>query len=168
MGVLGSPSLISLMVSVDVKHHDWLYLTVSRYGWPFLRFQPMNQSDLELRSCVKVEVAVLGSPSLISLMVSLDVKQHWTTLSALRSCVKVEVAVPGSPSLISLMVSVDATQDLTWTQSKARWGVILALLTDTKISAIDCVGTPHHYEDFSRSISHSRAVSSHQYSISIF
>ena len=30
----------------------------------------------ELRSCVKVDVAVLGSPSLISLMVSVDVKQH--------------------------------------------------------------------------------------------
>ena len=29
-----------------------------------------------LMSCVKVEVAVLGSPSLISLMVSGDVKQH--------------------------------------------------------------------------------------------
>ena len=27
-------------------------------------------------SCVKVEVAVQGSPSLISLMVSVDVKQH--------------------------------------------------------------------------------------------
>ena len=32
----------------------------------------------ELRSCVKVEVAVLCSPSLISLMVSVDVKQNWT------------------------------------------------------------------------------------------
>ena len=30
----------------------------------------------ELTSCVKVEVAVMGSPSLISLMVSVDVKQH--------------------------------------------------------------------------------------------
>ena len=30
----------------------------------------------ELRSRVKVEVAVLGSPSLIILMVSVDVKQH--------------------------------------------------------------------------------------------
>ena len=31
----------------------------------------------ELRSCVKVDVAVLGSPSLIVLnMVSVDVKQH--------------------------------------------------------------------------------------------
>ena len=28
-------------------------------------------------NCVKVEVAVLGSPSLISLMVSVDVKQQW-------------------------------------------------------------------------------------------
>ena len=28
----------------------------------------------ELRSCVKVEVAALGSPSLISLMVSVNVK----------------------------------------------------------------------------------------------
>ena len=32
--------------------------------------------ESELRSCVKVEVDVLGSPSLISLMVSVDVKQH--------------------------------------------------------------------------------------------
>ena len=30
----------------------------------------------ELRSCMKVEVDVLGSPSLISLVVSVDVKQH--------------------------------------------------------------------------------------------
>ena len=30
----------------------------------------------EFRSCVKVEVVVLGSPSLTSLMVSVDVKQH--------------------------------------------------------------------------------------------
>ena len=30
----------------------------------------------EFRSCVKVDVAVLGSPSLISLMVSVDVQQH--------------------------------------------------------------------------------------------
>ena len=32
--------------------------------------------SLELRRCVKVEMAVLGSPSLISLMVSVDIKQH--------------------------------------------------------------------------------------------
>ena len=49
---------------------------------------------------MKVEVAVLGSPSLIVRMVSAGRK---TTLnlnlchSELRSCVKVEVAVPNSP-----------------------------------------------------------------------
>ena len=32
--------------------------------------------ESELRSCLKVEVAVLGSPSLIVLVVSVDVKQH--------------------------------------------------------------------------------------------
>ena len=56
---------------------------------------------------MKVEVAVLGPPSLIVLMVSVDVKQHWTNM---RSCVKVEVAVLGPPSLIVLMVSVDVKQ----------------------------------------------------------
>ncbi len=30
----------------------------------------------ELRSCVKIKVAILGSPSPIVLMVSVDVKQH--------------------------------------------------------------------------------------------
>ena len=51
----------------------------------------------ELRSCVKVEVAVLGSPSLISL------RSLWTESNTgrednteLRSCVKVEVDVLGS------------------------------------------------------------------------
>ena len=32
----------------------------------------------QAQSCVKVEVAVLGSPSLTVLMVSVDVKRHWT------------------------------------------------------------------------------------------
>ena len=36
----------------------------------------------ELRSCVKVEVAVLGSPSLIIRTVSVDVKQHSTNATA--------------------------------------------------------------------------------------
>ena len=36
----------------------------------------LNCSISELRSCVKVEVAVLSFPSLIVLMVSVDVKQH--------------------------------------------------------------------------------------------
>ena len=36
----------------------------------------ITATTAEFRSCVKVEVAVLGNPSLISLMVSVDVKQH--------------------------------------------------------------------------------------------
>ena len=38
----------------------------------------LNYRISELRSCVKVEVAVLGSPSIISLMVYVDIKQHRT------------------------------------------------------------------------------------------
>ena len=47
---------------------------------------------------MKVEVAVLGSPSLIVCMVSVDVKQHWTRMgqTELRMCAKVEVDVLGS------------------------------------------------------------------------
>ena len=73
----------------------------------------------ELRICVKVEVAVLGSLSLIVLMVSGDVSSIELRAIQLRSCVKVEVAVLGSPSLIIvlnmvsvliIMVSVDVKQ----------------------------------------------------------
>ena len=49
---LTHPSLISLVVSVDVKHHVHFTLT----------------SDVELRSCVKVKVVVLGSPSLMLIL----------------------------------------------------------------------------------------------------
>ena len=63
---------------------------------------------------MNVEVAVLGSPSLISLVVSVDVKKHERRQekkepeqSSGVASLKVEVAVLGSPSLISLVVSVD-------------------------------------------------------------
>ena len=49
-------SLIVLTVSVDVKQH--------------------STGITELRSCEKVEVAVLGSPSLTVRTVSVDVNQH--------------------------------------------------------------------------------------------
>ena len=78
---LGSPSLISLMVSVALKQHEL-------------------QMPQEV-SCVKFEVDVLGPPSLTDLTVSLDVMQHRTAnVSELRSCVKVELDVLGFPSLI--------------------------------------------------------------------
>ena len=54
---------------------------------------------------MKVEVAVLDSPSLIVRTVSVDVEQHFKKKkkkkkkkTELRSCVKVEVVVLGSPS----------------------------------------------------------------------
>ena len=59
--VLDFRSLIIGTVSVDVKQH----LNSNSYQMS------------ELRSCVKVEVAVLGCPSLRVLnMISVDVKQH--------------------------------------------------------------------------------------------
>ena len=61
---------------------------------------------------MKVEVAVLGSPSLMN---HNDLCGHKATLNLRRrpelsGCVKVEVVVLGSPSLIVLMVSVDLKQ----------------------------------------------------------
>ena len=50
-----SSSLISLMVCVDIKQQAYLVTHES-----------------ELSSCVKVEVAILDSPSVISLMVYVD------------------------------------------------------------------------------------------------
>ena len=67
----------------------------------------------EVRICVKVEVVVLVSLSLISPYSPCGRKATLTCTeegSELRSCVKVEVAVLGSPSLIVLMVSVDVKQ----------------------------------------------------------
>ena len=50
------------------------------WGWGItLRYKAASsiiKDDAQLRSCVKVEVAVLGYPSLIVRTVSVDVKQH--------------------------------------------------------------------------------------------
>ena len=56
-----------------------------------------NIVDSEVRSCVKVEVAVPRSPSLISLMDAHCGRKATLKLSVLmlRNCVKVEVAVLG-------------------------------------------------------------------------
>ena len=53
------------MVSVDGKHHVCI----------------LTEGHSQLRSCVKVEVAVLGSPSLIIPTVSVDGKQHVSILT---------------------------------------------------------------------------------------
>ena len=68
---------------------------------------------------MKAEVAVLGSPSLISLMVSVDLKHRWTGTgeSQLRSCVKEEVDVLGFPSLCGRKVTLKQKE----MSSKVRW-----------------------------------------------
>ena len=103
------PSLISLMVSGDVKHHETgsggdlasakqlLYSATCSFAscaeqshkdrepqsgqpaveLPEAKDRPTHYESSELKCCVKVEVVVLGSPSLIVLTVSVDVKQHW-------------------------------------------------------------------------------------------
>ena len=55
---------------MDVKHQLLTYLPEKERKKMYL--QPDDRSQ----SCVKVEVVVLGFPSLIVLMVSVDVKQH--------------------------------------------------------------------------------------------
>ena len=63
---------------------------------------------------MKVEVTVLGSPSLIILMVSVDVKQHSAWNSDTQELCESRGDRPGLPSLIILMVSVDVKQHSAW------------------------------------------------------
>ena len=114
VAVLGSPSLISLMVSVDVKYHE------------------------RRKSCVKVEVIVLGSPSLISQMVYMET-EHWTSTYGSQSSGSVWKL--RWPSLICLMVSVDVQQHWTSTcgsQSsgtvwKLRWLSLISLMVSMHV-----------------------------------
>ena len=70
---MDSPSLIVLVVSVDVKRH--------------LKMKILGGS--KLKSCVKLKVNVLASPSLTVLMASEGVKQHLKKkMMGRRSCVK--------------------------------------------------------------------------------
>lgn len=48
------------------------------WGQSWVLFKgPLRSAGMsEIRSCVKVEVGVLGSPSLTSLMVSVEAKRH--------------------------------------------------------------------------------------------
>ena len=119
VAVLGSPCLIVFTVSVDLKQH-WTRTSPTHMRAQLCgRTATLDLTPSELRSCVKAEVDVLGSPSLISLIVSVHVKQQRRRrrrrrTSEFRSGVKVEVAVLGSPSLTVLnMGSVDVKQH--WT-----------------------------------------------------
>ena len=60
---------------------DWIELNIG-LSWniirpPEIRDIEKRDASSEFRGCVKVEVAVLGSRSLIELMLSVDVEQHW-------------------------------------------------------------------------------------------
>ena len=78
---------------MDVKHHVYLLLSPAvrnkvtkiepQSGHPAVELpeakdRPTQYENSELKCRVKVEVVVLGSPSLIVLTVSVDVKQHWS------------------------------------------------------------------------------------------
>ena len=72
---------------------------------------------------MKVEVAVLGSPSLIVRMVSLDVKQQLkkkTGCSELGSCCESGGGRPGLPSLIVFRVSLYIKQHLKKKEQKEK------------------------------------------------
>ena len=64
----------------------------------------------ELGSCVNVEMAVLGSPSQMALVVSVRKAANKQKKASGHQCVKVDMAVSGSPSPISRVVSVDIKQ----------------------------------------------------------
>ena len=69
---VGGNDELSIMKFGFLKETSPLLLNLS----VLLGTSPPLLGTSELRSCVKVEVAVLGSPSLIVLMVSVDVKQQ--------------------------------------------------------------------------------------------
>ena len=60
----------------QIIHSTWINQQINQ--WIYY-MKPLNLlTTPELRRCVKVEVAVLGSLSLTVLKVPVDVKQHWT------------------------------------------------------------------------------------------
>ena len=95
------------MVSVDVKHHVYYYLIQnfraqelyeSRGGRPGLsapnspyglcgRKATLNWNS-DTRSCVKVEVAVLGSPSQIVRTVCVDVHRQFIEVGEEGDCIR--------------------------------------------------------------------------------
>ena len=94
VAVLGSPSLVVLMVSVDVKQHQ------------------LEQQSSD-RSCVKVEVGVFGSLSLILSPYGLCGRKATlkNRVQELRKSLGGHPCTPFPiPSLVVLMVSVDVKQ----------------------------------------------------------
>ena len=71
MHTCGTAYELSVKLSPHSLHREIFNVTVA-----LLVKATVTTGPSELRSCVKVEVAVVGSSSLTSLLVSVDVKQH--------------------------------------------------------------------------------------------
>ena len=77
--------LYQVMLSVIFRFCS--FSTLSTVGKVFKGFLAWHSPVVsELRSCVKVKVAILGSLSLTVCTVSVDVKQHWTEQQCLALC----------------------------------------------------------------------------------
>ena len=94
LAVIGryGPHLVIVMLSVTQNNFSNAPGTVS-FDFTRVRFlRSSYRNDLnygpttELRSCVRVEVEVLGSPSHIVRTVSVDVKQQWRKAEGFTSC----------------------------------------------------------------------------------
>ena len=102
------------------RGHRWWIIAVTLWH----HYQTLVSSGLvwfhwQLRSCVKVEGGTLGSPSLIVLMVPVDVKQIVLTVSV--DVKQIVLMVPVDVKQIVLMVPVDAKQQWIWTPVRCGW-----------------------------------------------
>ena len=83
--------LCSLRCRLIVSLYKHGCLTVSLTEYMYMISTVMVCSCTELRSCVRVLVAVLGSPSVTVLMVFVDVKQHLNVYMHLHSLHDIEI-----------------------------------------------------------------------------
>ena len=81
-------SPLSVKVLIETSDHEnrtvsmqVVFRNTSSGGTCLIRTDGAATEIPEFRSRVKVEAGVLGSPTLIVLTVSVDVKQHWTELN---------------------------------------------------------------------------------------
>ena len=66
----------------EAWHRKWLRGS-GQHELSSVRIPPPPPPPRSPRKCVKIKVAVIGFPSLIVLMVFVDVKQHWIVISLL-------------------------------------------------------------------------------------
>ena len=139
------------MASVDLKQH-WTY------------------SFQDLRSCVKVEVAVLGSPSPTNLrMVFVDVKQHWTwaerafpfqNVLRIKSLVCFSAIRGSGPAYLSELLHVYTPSRTLRSSSDTRMLEIQKYKRKTDgFSIFSCFG-PHIWNSFSQNLRHCSTLSS--------